>query len=549
LGDRELLCIFFHESTKDTREVSVHVSGMMVFKRVAYRGLDFVRRYAFIAITLFLFLGLSSHVFGKEEATGIKTVAVMPFTAFAKSDRSIDLTRLVTDFFVKHNFRVISQDVLEGFLAKKRIRRSDFLDRSTIREMNAELKADALITGSATLLAKDKNPLVSINAQMIECVDASIVWANSASCTGEDFITFLGLGKITSLKKLAGVVVDNLFESLPKSIDPQVPPILPFEVVQASFSPKVLRGGKRVNLSIEVRNINGQIQDIRAFILDTKIDLKTKDARWYTGAFTAPTIEGVYPLKLYVTNRWNKLFTIDAVATLEVHNVAPDIALFCQERLISPNNDGVNDYIQFFPKILKAAALESWRFEIKDKDGNLVRSEDGFGMLPEGFVWRGRNNRNNKVKDGTYFYRLITADKAGNVSVTPEETLMVDTTAPEVQLFLVSKDEEEITLNVQTEDMNKIAGWELTIFDSQGNEAEKLEGNGDIPTSIKLAEGLKGKLEDGRLEGKNLPTYFLYVSDVAGNRLEVTKQPLKQVALEKTEGGPEKREKIWVDDF
>jgi hypothetical protein len=99
------------------------------------RGSDFVRRHAFIAITLFLFSGSSGHVFGKEEATGIKTVAVMPFTTFAESDRSIDLTGLVTDFFVKHNFRVISQDVLEGFLVKKRIRRSDFLDRSTIREM------------------------------------------------------------------------------------------------------------------------------------------------------------------------------------------------------------------------------------------------------------------------------------------------------------------------------------------------------------------------------------------------------------------------------
>lgn len=127
--------------------------------------------------------------------------------------------------------------------------------------------------------------------------------------------------------------------------------------------------------------------------------------------------------------------------------------------------------------------------------------------------------------------------------------MAVDTTAPKVQIFLAGKDEEEITLNVQTEDMSKIAGWELIIFDSQGDEAGKLEGKGDIPTSIKLGEGLKKKLEDGRLEGKNLPTYFLYVSDVAGNRLEVTKQPLKPAALEKPEEEPEKREKIWVDDF
>lgn len=507
-----------------------------------------MRRNVFIATALVLFLGLSSRIFGAEEMIMIKTVAVMPFTTSAESDRSIDLTRLVEDCLVKNKFKVISQNVLESFLAKKRIRRTDLLDRSSIRELGAVLKTDVLITGSAATLA-GSDPLVAINAQMIECIDGSIVWADSVSCTGKDFVTFLGLGRITSLKKLTEIAIDDLFKGLPARTEfRHTSSALPFEIVRASFFPKVLRGGKRADLSIEVKNIKGQLRDIRAFVLDTKIELKTKDGRWHTGTFTAPTIEGVYPLKLYVTDRWNKLITINAAASLVVRNTAPHVTIFCPNKLISPNNDGINDYIRFFPKILKATTLESWRVEIKDEDGNIARSEHGFRGLPQGFVWQGRDNYNQIVKDGTYFCRLIITDKAGNISVTPEEIFIVDAAAPDVRIFLAGGDEEEITLNVQTKDISKIADWELIVFDDQDNEVEKFGGKGKIPATISLA--LKKKLETTPPEGKRLLTYFLYVSDIAGNRLEVIKQPLEPIPSEKSKDKePEKKEKIWVDDF
>lgn len=507
-----------------------------------------MRRNVFIATALVLFLGWSSRIFGAEETIMIKTVAVMPFTTSAESDRSIELTRLVENCLVKNKFKVISQNVLESFLAKKRIRRPNLLDRSTIRELGAVIEADVLITGSGTMLA-GSDPLVAINAQMIECIDGSIVWANSVSCTGKDFVTFLGLGRITSLKKLTEIAINDLFKGLPARTEfSHTSSVLPFKIVQASFFPKVLRGGKRADLSIEVKNIKGQLRDIRAFVFDTNIELKTKDGLWYTGTFTAPTIEGIYPLKLYVTDRWNKLVTIDAAASLVVRNTAPHITIFCPDKLISPNNDGINDYIRFFPKILKVTTLESWRVEIKDEDGNIARSEHGFSGLPKGFVWHGKNNYNKIVEDGTYFCRLIITDKAGNISVTPEEIFIVDAAAPDVRIFLAGGNEEEITLNVQTKDMSEIADWELIVFDGQDNEVEKLEGKGEIPATIRLA--FKKKLETGLPEKKRLLTYFLYVSDIVGNRLEVIKQPLEPIPSEKDKKKePEKREKIWVDDF
>jgi len=82
-------------------------------------------------------------------------------------------------------------------------------------------------------------------------------------------------------------------------------------------------------------------------------------------------MEGTYPLKIYVTDRWNRLFSMDAMAGLTVQNRPPEIALSVQNRSISPNNDGVMDRVLFIPEILKAITLKGWKVEITDGDGRI----------------------------------------------------------------------------------------------------------------------------------------------------------------------------------
>ncbi|MBE9580662.1 MAG: hypothetical protein IMF18_03480, partial [Proteobacteria bacterium] len=310
-----------------------------------------------IVVVLVLLLGLLGQVFGAEKGVKIKTVALMPFGAFAVEDLSIDVTSVVTEDLRKQDFNVISQDVLEDFLVKRRIRRIDFLDRAAIRAMGTVLKVDALLIGSVDLITGGENPQICMNAQMIDCVDASVVWANSVSRTGADYATFLGLGKITSLEKLVDVAVEELLKGLPGTVNLDSSSVSPFEIIHASFSPSVLRGGETARLSLEVKEITGKVRDIKAFVLDSEIELKTKDGRWYSGAMTAPVVEGVYPLRIYISDRWNRMFNVDAMASIRVHNRAPEITLSPRRRLISPNNDGINDYVLFIPEILKAITL------------------------------------------------------------------------------------------------------------------------------------------------------------------------------------------------
>ncbi|MBW2737299.1 MAG: Ig-like domain repeat protein [Deltaproteobacteria bacterium] len=517
-----------------------------------------MKKHLFIvaAILVFSLHGLSGRIFGADNVVKIKTIALMPFDTFTVEDISIDMTRFISDCLIKNEFEVISQDILENFLAKRRIRRTEFLDKPAIREMGASLKANVLMLGSVDLLEDGENPQVAMNAQMINCFDSSVVWANSISRTGDDFATFLGIGRITSLKKLIEITVEKLLNDLPSTVNVIVDmgssSITPIEISHAGFSPDVLRGGETTRISIEVKEITKKLRDIRAFVLDSEIDLKTKDGRWYTGTISAPVIDGVYSLKIYVSDRWNRLFSVNSAANLTVQNSSPEITLLFQKRLISPNNDGINDYVQFFPELLEAITLESWEVEITDKDGNVARSENGFGMLPADFFWRGEDNQYKPVKDGTYFCRLFVQDKAGNRTSTAKEKIVVDKTQPETTVVLAEKNEESLTLSLKTKDISKIAYWKVVVYDRTGAEAGKFEGKGNVPATIVCPVKKKSKKdlspeEDLSSEEENALTYSLEVRDMAGNKLRIERQPLKCLESKVTE--PEKKKDEWVENF
>lgn len=449
-----------------------------------------------IVVILILLPGLLGQGFGAGKGVKIKTVALMPFGTFAVEDLSIDVTSVVTEDLRKHDFNVISQDVLEDFLVKRRIRRTDFLDRPAIRAMGTVLQVDALLIGSVDLITGGENPQICMNAQMIDCVDASVIWANSVSRTGADYATFLGLGKITTLEKLVDIAVEELLKGLPGTVNlDSSSSVSPFEIIHASFSPSVLRGGETARLSLEVKEITGKVRDIKAFVLDSEIELKTKDGKWYSGAMTAPALEGVYPLRIYISDRWNRMFNVDAMASVSVHNRAPEITLSPRQRLISPNNDGINDHVLFIPEVLKAITLRSWKVEISNEDGRVVRSEDGMGALPEGFVWRGVDNEYKAVQDGIYFCRLVVEDEAGNTTSTLKEKVVVDATAPKVTVAIAGESEEGMALSLKANDRSEIAYWELIVYDRTGSEAARFEGEGDIPGT--LAAKVKKKAKKG----------------------------------------------------
>lgn len=440
-----------------------------------------------IAIVLALFLwliGPAGQGLAAYKHLQIKTVALIPFGTFTVGNVTIDVTNLVIRELEGHHLEVVGQEALEAFLAQRRIRRMEFLDRPAIRAMGSTLNVDALVTGTVSILSGGENPQVAMDAQMVDCLDASVIWANAVSRTGQDYAGFLGLGRIDSLEKLVAVAIKELFENLPLKTSSASPSPAAFEIARAGFSPDVLRSGETALLSMEIKEIVGKVRDIKAFVLNREIKLETRDGRFYGGTILAPPIEGTYPLKVYITDRWNRLVGLDAVASLTVHNRPPKILLSARQKRISPNNDGVSEFILFVPEVLEAIALESWAVEIIDEQGQVVRSEHGLGVLPEGFTWRGVDNQYKPVKDGPYFCRLVVEDKAGNKTVALSDKVIADATPPDVAVRVDGVDEDRVVLALEAQDESPIDYWDLVVFDAVGQQEAYFEGKGQPPGTV-----------------------------------------------------------------
>jgi len=455
-----------------------------------YEVIALPRRHMIVALALVMVLSVPVVPSYAREKTVpgamIGTVAVMPFGTSSVPDLSVDITDLVMGNLQEKGFGIVPKEELDGFLISRRIRGAEFLSRPVIRAMGTTLNADSLLTGSVDILRGGENPQVSISVQMVDCGNGGIIWANSMSRTGADYVTFLGLGKITSLDRLVRTVLEELLDGIPINSSRSDLGPAPFEITEASFSPSVIRGERNTRLSLQVKEILGKVRDVRAFVMDKEIILHTEDGKNYSAAFEAPSMEGTYALRVYVTDRWNRLFTMDAMATLRVRNRVPEIFLSVRNRRISPNDDGVRDYALFVPEVTKTFRPNKWRVEVVDTNGRTVRTERGFGSLPEGFTWRGENDEFKKVDDGTYFCRLIVEDAAGNKTFTPEEEVVVDTKAPKVSVELREVNEKYLLLAQKTAESSGIGYWVLTVYKKQGEEVADINGKGPMSPTLRI---------------------------------------------------------------
>ena len=478
---------------------------------------------------------------------GITKIAVLPFDNLSDEYLPLNFTQIFHNYLEQEKFEVIAQDVLEEFFVRRRIRKISTINQAVARELRVTLGADVFMIGSINALSEGDNPQIDMSVHMVDTVDSSTIWMNSVSLSGDDFGTFLGIGKIKSLERLVEIAIKDLVKDMPKVFEKQKVKQInmePFEIVRASFYPKVVGGESPVELIIEIREIAGRPTYMNAIVQNKSIPLIQDGERWYRGFFTAPRFEGSYTLKLYAIGKLNKVFFFDALASLSVDNTPPFVSMISRGTFISPNNDGINDYAIFFPTLLKADTLQEWIFEIRDKDGTLIRSDEGGSELPRGLIWRGENNTFQSVHDGTYFAQLLVKDEAGHEAVTDKVMIMVDRSLPEVKIVPGKISEDMAIFHVESKDASKIVGWNITIYDRSDEAVGAFSGKQDLPSTLECAV-------------KNSPdkqstfTYSLEIRDAAGNLLTIEKVPLKmQTSQEDSLTMPaNKKEEQWIEDF
>jgi TolB-like protein len=143
-----------------------------------------------------------------------ETIALFPFENFSEDKNALTLIiPVLRSSLEAKGFEVLDDDSLNRFLLKERIRSRGYISKDIAKRMGEELNVKAVMVGSVNSFFTGENPRVGFSARLINSSDGTIIWANHASATGEDFTTILGLGRITTIDRLISKVMDALLDS------------------------------------------------------------------------------------------------------------------------------------------------------------------------------------------------------------------------------------------------------------------------------------------------------------------------------------------------
>ncbi len=233
--------------------------------------------------------------------------------------------------------------------------------------------------------------------------------------------------------------------------------------------------------------------------------------------------------------------------TMEIGGIdrePPVISITPDHTYISPNYDGVQDYLIFDIDVSDASRITGWRLQISDDKDNVVREfkiserdiegsltpESFFDRLtgrkdsltvPEKILWDGSDSSGKKLPDGRYRYYFYAWDSKDNIAPVKSGTVYIDNTPPVVGIktdsliFSPNGDKKKDTLTIhQSVQTSPDDLWTAEIRDSLGNVVLSRQWSGkDVPVKFIW----DGKGADGSILPDGLYYYKISSEDKAGN--------------------------------
>ena len=156
----------------------------------------------------------------------------------------------------------------------------------------------------------------------------------------------------------------------------------------------------------------------------------------------------------------------------------------------SPNGSGAYEDISFDILIPNKVGISSWRMDIQNQEGSVVRSYKD-QRLPTQIVWDGTDSRGSLLPDGVYTPRISLEYLKGNKPQAETSPIILDTQAPKLSMDLdpvpFSPDndgvEDELILSLQARDRTAVASWEIVIRDRMGKKFKSFNGLG-VPSKF-----------------------------------------------------------------
>lgn len=111
------------------------------------------------------------------------------------------------------------------------------------------------------------------------------------------------------------------------------------------------------------------------------------------------------------------------------------VSISIDNRIFSPNNDGLFDIVTFEISLLqKNLKIKEWKLDIVNiQTGSVVCSFFGKKEIPKTLVWTGQDNKGNVV-DGNYKYIFVAKTNKQNIKIEQEDEIVIDITTPFISL-------------------------------------------------------------------------------------------------------------------
>ena len=141
-------------------------------------------------------------------------IAIFPFENLTDEETALEQVMPVLRTQLEgKGLEIVDENSLNNILLKKRVRTTGYISKDLAQEVGKELNVNAIMIGSISSFYLRENPQVGLLARLIDSSDGSILWANQAAATGEDFTKILGLGTVKSMDRLIPIVAERLFAS------------------------------------------------------------------------------------------------------------------------------------------------------------------------------------------------------------------------------------------------------------------------------------------------------------------------------------------------
>jgi len=183
--------------------------------------------------------------------------------------------------------------------------------------------------------------------------------------------------------------------------------------------------------------------------------------------------------------------TLGAILTSSVNAIAPKTN---QTAELARLNDRLN----------RTDGIASWKLEIKDNKGDIVKTFQGSGARPpENFGWNGLSD-NGSIREGLLYPELTVNYSDGQIADAKSSPILVDSSGPVLDLStspdLFSPDNDGVndvlSIKLKAEDVSPIARWSLDIYEPDME-------NGTNPVHIfKHFEGSAAPVEELMWNGR-----------------------------------------------